>query len=598
MARLRFLALAALFLLLGGGARPAAAQSGQTHVDYVILIDVSGSMAGHPAGSGNVDIFPKVKDAITRFISELPPGNSVLITPFAERLGQTQRFEIVDSTSARRAEDYVRSLEANGSETHVYEALGEVFGRYNQLRANEAERIGVLLVFTDGVDNGPQHLTMGDVVQRFGLQRRENDFLYYATLGVNLPERDVAALSESGFSTHDPSPSGDVHPVRVVQPRYGLLVFGNLQRNPASERVLAMDVQGTLPGDFRLRARTSFPVLAQRGTYVEVSPSAVPVADTVRLGLRLVNAEQVPTGDYDGTIQLESPDPRVIVVPRQIRARFTYAPPRTAQVLPAPGASTPRLQLGRADPYRAADGRAAPSDSLTLDLDAEAVAHGGSFAVRVRQDPGNPAVLPSDAVRVNGVAGDAVTVDAAARKLRLAFALRRAQVRPGRYRGTLLLEDGSVEMRGTHEIPWEFEVDRPPLSAGAIAGIVAAALAVLAALALFLRYWFTGGISAALLRGRLTVREPNDAYGQEIALAGRREVTIGSGTGELPAARGRIRIVPERSRTTFRIKVVAEDGTVLIRRPGETFDVPVASESLRDGDLISIPPYRLEYSRL
>jgi hypothetical protein len=587
-----------MLLFVGLAAKRASGQNGRTQVDYVILIDVSGSMSGRPAGSGNVDIFPKVKDAIVRFVSELQPGSSVFITPFAETVEQTRRFDIMDSATAEKAETYVRSLQAVGSETHVYEAIGEAFRRYNSDRGSAPDRIGVILVFTDGLDNGPQHLAMSDVVRHFGLQRRENDFLYYATLGVNLPPGEAAALASSGFGVPDPSPAGDVHPVRVVQPRYGLLVFGNLQQNPDATRVLAMDVQGAIPPDFRLRARTSFPVLAQHGIYVEVTPYDLPAQDEVPMGLRLVNANGILSGDYDGTIQLESPDPRVIVVPRQIRAQFTYAPPRMVQVVAAPGRDRADIQLGRIDPFRSRNGRATVTDSLALEFDREAAARGGGFTVRVRQDRSNPTVLPSEAFRLNGTPGIMQTVDAARHALNLGIAIEQGQVRPGTYRGSLVLEDGSVQLKGPREIPWQFQVISPPISAGAIAALAALALAVMTAVALFVRYWVTGGLSAPLLKGRLTVREPKGEFGQEITLSGRREMTFGSGTSELSQAGARVRIVPERRRSFFRIKVVTEEGTVMIRRQGEAFDLPVASESLQDGDMITLPPYRLEYSRL
>lgn len=591
--RLRSLLLPLLLALAPGAARP---QGAQTRVDYLVLVDVSGSMSGLPAGSGHVDIFPKVQDALAHFITELPPGNRVSITPFAESLGPTRRFEVVDAASTAAAVAYVRSLQATGSQTHVYRSMREVFGRYTDERGNGGDRIAVLMVFTDGLDNGPERMTMHDVVREFGLRRRENDFVYYATLGVSLPPSEAAALAQSGFGAHDPSPAGDVHPVRVVQPRYGLLVFGNLKRDPAARRVLALDVQGA-PGDLRLGTRTSFPSLAENGAYAEVTPRELPVLPEVQVGLRLVNPQGIAMGDYEGTIQLEPPDPRVIVVPRQIRARFTYALPRTARVLAAPGGRRPTLELGKVDPFRASGGRTAAA-SLRLQLDAEAAARGGDVGVRVLQDAANATVLPPEALRVNGRPGDVQQLAVGGRTLELAVAVRRDQVRPGRtYRGTLELSDGSVEVAGPRRIPWRFEVARAPLSALAIAVRAALALAALAGMALFARYWASGGILPPVLRGRLTVREPQEAWGREIPLAGRRQVTLGSGSSELPDAGGRVRIVPERSRRRFRVKLLAEDGTVTIRRPGEAWDVPVAADTLQDADVIALPPYRLEYSR-
>jgi hypothetical protein len=574
------------------GVAPLAAQSTGVTVDYIVLVDVSGSMVGLPAGQGHYNIFPRVQEAVSSFLSELEPGARVVIAPFAGGLRPSRRFDIQTRSDIEAAQQFVRSLQATGSNTYVYGAIRDLFSRYSLMRAADSTRVAALLVFTDGEDNGPEGLTMQQVVDSFALKRQENDFIYYATLGAALSATDSAALATE-FSRYDRNETGNVHPIRVVEPQLSLLDFGNLRRQPNAEQSEPFAVRGAgpLPDGARLTARAEFPQLAEHGgAYLRIEPAEFPPGDEVKLGAQLRNGGHLPEQEaYYGVIHFESTHPQLLVIPGRIRARFAYLPRAAARLLLPLGK---RKLRGDLDPFGAAGGKDSERQVLRLALDSVAERRGGTFGVRVRQDPGNPTVLPPTAFRVNGQPGVLHQANAARGNLEFALEVDSGAVEPGRYRGTLLVADGSVEFDGPREVPWEVEVRRRPLPKSVWAGIVLLALAVVTGGAVLFRHLRT----PPKLVGRLTVRT-TERYGHEIPLSGKREVAVGSGTGELGDANGRIRIVSEGTRRKYRTRVHVDEGSARLHRQGEIHDVSIASESLQDGDTVALPPYRIEYNR-
>ncbi|HEU5432589.1 MAG TPA: vWA domain-containing protein, partial [Thermomicrobiales bacterium] len=119
-------------------AAPAGADAPVT--DYAIVIDVSGSMNGdyNPIDgtpdavdpNGNLItpdrlIFPKVKDAVERFIASLPPDANVAIIPFGSGVdpSRTRVFPLASAGQADAARAYVAGLQARDGFTHITEAV-------------------------------------------------------------------------------------------------------------------------------------------------------------------------------------------------------------------------------------------------------------------------------------------------------------------------------------------------------------------------------------------------------------------------------------------------------------------------------------------
>lgn len=589
---LRLLFLSALL------ARPAVSQS-DVAVDYIVVLDVSGSMAGLPAGSGNPDIFGQVQASLVGFLDQLDPGTTVFIAPFADGLREFRRFPV--EGQAAEGKRYVEALSANGNSTHVYASLLEALSMYEGFRADQPNRrVGVVVVYTDGQDNGPGGRSMGDVIEEFGLARQPDDFLYYSTLGVELSPEDRAALDASEFAAYNPSPSGSVTPLRVVEPRYPLLDFSNLLTDPETSRELPFDVRsrGGLPSGTRLVPRASFPGIEQAGGAVEVRVDGGTIDPTApapaQLGLRLVNVDpaSLEQGAYEGTIQFEPTEPGVLALP--VRARFRYQPPRTVEV----SGAVDELDLGSLDPF--ADGEASGSASVPLTFNAEALTRGGKYVVRVEPDPSRP--LPARSFTLNGVRGQLareLEVDGGAP---IEFGVDvDSTVAPGRYSGVLVVESGPELEAETTEIPWTVEVSAPPRTL-----IDWLTLTLLSLLGIALLTLMVGGLLTGLwpfwkrptLRGQLVVVRGSGNV-RDIPLYGERSVSVGSGTDHLPDAAGRLTIRAGFARKGItahpEIRAVAEEGAVLRKQPGERQASPFGAEPVADQDQFEIAPYTLEY---
>lgn len=577
----------------------ARAQGGaQTEVDYIVLLDVSGSMVGLPPGSGNADIFGDVQASLTAFIDELDPGTTVFVAPFAGGIREVERFNVGADREA--AKDFVGSLRADGSRTHVYTSLLEAFSAYNDFRASQAaRRIGVVLVYTDGQDNSPGGRTMKDVVEEFGLERQPDDFLYYSTLGVELAEADRAALNGSGFALYNPNPEGEVHPLRVIEPRYPLLDFGNLLTSGSATRELRFDVRGggELPGNTVLRPTARFEAFEAQGAAAEVDVEGAgidPAGDAAVLRLRTVNADPatVENGTYEGVIQFEANVQGVLALP--VRARFRFQPVRTVGFAGDPGG----LDLGTVDPH--GEGAAMAEATVPLSFNGEALAQGGGFTVRVEPSPDRP--LPPDAFSVNGAPGLVHDVEVGGgQPLTFAVAVPDG-VEPGRYEGRLLLENGpEVEVGDAEVRTWAVEVAATPRSV--LEWLI---LGLLVALALALLVFVLGGLITGVwpfwkrptLRGQLAVIRGGRGAA-DIPLRGQREVRVGAGTDALEDASGRLLVRAEYARKGLVAhtitKAISEDGVVLILRPGERHGEAFGAEELSDQDRIELSPYTLEY---
>ena len=587
----------ALALLAFGAATPARAQA-ETEIDYIVLLDVSGSMVGLPVDSGNPDIFGRVQESLTNFLGELDPGTTVFVAPFADGIKGFERFDI--ARGAADAQTYISSLRATGSSTYVYSSLLAAFERYQAFReASAAPRVGVLVVYTDGKDNSPGDRTMGDVVREFGLARQENDFLYYSTLGVELTAEERSALDESGFALYNPNERGEVRPLRVVEPRYPLLDFGNLLVAPDTQRELRFDVRsrGGLPDGTLLGARASFPGVEEVGGAVEVEGGPFdPSSGASGLALRLVNVDPatLPQGAYDGTIRFEPTEPGVLALP--VRARFRFQPSRTVAL----AGSGDRLDFGEVDPFGVrAD--AGSEVAVPLAFNADALSEGGAFTVRIEPDEGRP--LPARTFLVNGESGLSHRVEVDGGREVSVVVRPPEDTAPGEYGGALYVESGDeVEADGPQAVEWRVEVLAPPRTAGEWAALVAGALLALALL-VFVGAGLATGVwpfwKRPSLRGHLHVIKGNAGV-REFPLRGERFFSVGVGTGHLSDASGRLTMRAEYERKGLVAhtvaKAVSEEGTVLRKRPGERRPAAFGAEPLHDQDQFEIAPYTLEYS--
>lgn len=597
-------ALCATALLMMASVGQAQSPSEVT-VDYVLVVDKSGSMRGLPAGSGNADIFADVQENLTNFVGELEPGPSIFVVPFAGGVQAMKRFDIESEADLNEVQSYVQGLEADGTNTHVYQSVLDAFEAYNEFRQSEAgqskgRRVGVLQVYTDGQDNGPKNYAMNDVLNRFKNMRQKSDWLYYSTLGVDLSEEAREDIASSDVATYNPQPSETIAPTRVVElGPPSLLDLGNVMSTPTPERAMRFTVhsQKGLPEGFRLATETRFETVEQQGAFVEITePKSVDPTKPVTLKFEVQNKGSLSTGRYEGAIHFDSPEPSIIVAPNAIETHFRFQKKRTVGVRPPRGSDELRATLS-ADPFRSDSGAAQDAITFPLKRNAEARKRGGAVRVRIEQDADSPAPLPSEAFRVNGKPGTQHTFQADQASDLTVGASATEKTAPGQYRGTIQVTSSAVAVdSAAASIPWSLEVPEPPRSAASWLLLIGGLLLLgLLAHRFVTSIWIWTQLSPDTLSGRLTVTEPQSEGYREIPLGSREHLQLGSGGEEFPDAEARVMLTPDRNGQSVHTKARLEEGGATIREPGGMQYRSFASETLRDGYHLKVPPYELEY---
>ena len=194
--------------------------------DYFLVVDVSGSMEGKPIGSGHAVIFPEVKRKIIDFLeNNVRPDTNVVIIPFSKGVEEKQVFF---KTPVKSQEDIVElknrinSLQAKGQETWIYHALDSALKWSEKLgkRAGSSRKlIQTIYLYTDGLNNGPDGLTLDKILTKFRLRRAETEHLYLTWItigGARQPEEVIdktkgepgVTLIKVGPKDPVPSPPG------------------------------------------------------------------------------------------------------------------------------------------------------------------------------------------------------------------------------------------------------------------------------------------------------------------------------------------------------------------------------------------------------
>lgn len=129
------------WILLAG----AAAAEARNPSQYVFVVDVSASMIGRE--DGRTVIFPLVQRELMRFAEQVADETEVRLVPFSKEPLGVVRFVL-----PREREEmlrYIRSLRAEGSSSHIFGSLKQVYGELcNEPRA--------FFLFTDGLDNSAE----------------------------------------------------------------------------------------------------------------------------------------------------------------------------------------------------------------------------------------------------------------------------------------------------------------------------------------------------------------------------------------------------------------------------------------------------------
>ncbi|HIE24270.1 MAG TPA: VWA domain-containing protein [Candidatus Korarchaeota archaeon] len=188
-------------------------------LDLMYMIDVSGSMIGHPSDPGAKDIFPKVMEALKRHIETLSSNTRVFIFTFADgpfdvdgpgiRYRSIWEKDIMAETEESDKEEikkYIGPLNEDirhryGRETAIYDAmrialqkfdeLRKTYERENPNRSYRDSHIQKIILFTDGRDTHSVNWDFETFLREFQFRRAEDVMGNYFFIRIVALREDI-----------------------------------------------------------------------------------------------------------------------------------------------------------------------------------------------------------------------------------------------------------------------------------------------------------------------------------------------------------------------------------------------------------------------
>jgi Ca-activated chloride channel family protein len=177
----------------------AAVQSSWAYVkkqaDIVILMDISGSMAG--------DKLDQAKQAALAFLDKLPQQNRVALVTFNTEIREQVPLGTFESNGAR-IRDAIQRLEAGG-DTALYEAVIEGVERLGN--QEDPNRIRAIVLLSDGQDTASQK-TLNDAVNAVNAERGSRNPILVIPVAYG-SDADINALGAIARASATKVQSGD-----------------------------------------------------------------------------------------------------------------------------------------------------------------------------------------------------------------------------------------------------------------------------------------------------------------------------------------------------------------------------------------------------
>lgn len=616
---------AGMLVALATLASPHPARSAEKPVtyEYVVLIDTSKSMIGEGAGNPRV-IFPRVKQAVSRFIDSLDLGRSVvLVYTFDSGLKTRPGVPLRSEGDKAKAVGVISRLNARGQTTAIYTSLGRTLDELKRLRKRSPDKTHVqtVLLFTDGRDN-QSGVGLGGIISKFRLAKGENPYLFlkYVTLGT---AADPAWRDVDGVDVVSNAP-GSLPELQSVRVRPVELDFGSLVDSDTAERVIEISYDEGLEGSM-LKLSIASASAEKRGALLSIEPSKVELkASSTESGagvmrqavtLRVDNRESLERdADYSGRIDLSVPEAKLVALsPAALALIFTTAAEPEASIQIEGGLANGTL--GTLDPY---DDNSSATTTSTIGamFNNTAVSEGSFVSVRLvskdKTDAETAFLLDSGGQRTNTIR---LTPDAAECDLEVAAEPGQPA---GQYVYELQFEGGGTALSGVPVdpdtglgvVPVRFTVaaEPPPPTPTSVvvmrwAGIIAVAALVLAVVAFVAMCLITGSgptvvagllvrrLSPKLKDARIEVTAPAD-LAQQFELTGRKSFEVGP--NELPLMPYSLRFEPRVSvlSATDEATVCAcpKDAATFftITRASTGADEPTSDSCIATGDAIRV----------
>ena len=497
----------------------------------------------------------------------------------------------------QEAARFVEGLEARGQSTWVYRSILDVARDRSVGSGSDTASPAVFYVFTDGVDNDPEGASMREMLEEFGELKRENDYLVYVTLGVDLPASDSTAFDEHEWGHLRKQPSGVLR-LGVVHVRAKHLDFGFVEGELSDPRSMALRLSGVDPDSVRLNIVPSFPEIEAAGGVVEAEPIVIDFEAAGRLRLRIINSESVPEGVFEGELQVSAEQSHLQVLPSRLTAALTTVPLPTATVL----GGDEGLDFGE---WRIGD-EGPPEARLQVELSAGARSEQTGFYVEVTPDSITP-VVPS--VAWNGqLVGEGDFLTSTERLNELVFSWPEAPTEDGALAGEVRLGPEALELQGAGPapdaegrvvVPWRLHVLPAPMPwwQQVLYGLLALAVLIVVLLGVVglisgqaphkaMRMFFVrAGIASPRLHGQLIYQPPGEEK-QELPLSGSQPIRIGVGGDYLPELPDQVEFAPRYRDKKERVVATCREGNAQYRADGAYSVEPLDGQPLDRYDVL------------
>jgi len=580
----------------------ASPQQKKPIIDYVFLLDTSGSMVGLPKGSGNVVIFPKVKSAINDYLDTIKPPANIFIYPYDEGLHDSKNFKINNKLDITKAQDYITNLKAEGNNTWIYRSLANTIDRMEEFRNSHPneKHIVRMFLYTDGKDtdyNGPYNIE--SVMEHYQLKRGEHDWwLFYSTLGVELPKQEKAILESNEHVTYQKVQKQVVLPILVIENKIPSLHYGNLwqQGNGNRTALFSLPHKDKIPQNLIITAILEFSTLSSKGLGVTVTPLEFKPKTDVDFGIALINFQhnlEKCKGIHEFQITLKTNNSFIHIVPDSIDVKFFYDPPKSINISRSNGKDFP-VNFGELDIHKKSDVIA--TEKIALQFNNQALETGGSLKISYVPSPQNPYFLNKNNLIINDSKKESVNISTSVKEITFRIVANN-KLPHGEYEGKLYFESTDIIITGkgledkkdvpnVKSVNWSFEIPSKPIPSWiwwltllCVAGVI------------FVVIWIK--IRPPVFSDlKLDVREPVQ---EEIDLSGKTKIQFGK-NGEYFQNTDTsfiISAIKEEGRI-FALLEVTDSGRVYLRKTGEPKEETVfGEERIFDSDTITFEDHKI-----
>lgn len=595
---------AALALGLWLQASAAAAKPEAACANHVYILDVSESMTGQCSDGKCVNVFADIKKGladVTSWSLDLPTTVAVYTFYNRDTYESKKIFALPGpGPEVMRMVDYIKALTVTPPVegprlTNLYGSFSSILDDLSALPkcANN------IYLLTDGLDNSPDAAVRRDEVLKKWKARR-GDWLYYIDLypGGNPEMQKLCADPDNHCSYHPVDPKdkkavANCFCIPTISLAPSKLDFGNLLENPEAQAALyLLQNRSCLKAE---RNPVRFSVVAVKvadfpdpSFAAQVQPSDFGLSEAVNLSLAVNRPlEQLPRGEYHGTLVLRADDLRYLIKPAANLAFTFSARYQTATV------KYPALELGKVT---------GPTEL--------------NFEFVFPEGPGTATLEITAAPEVkSAILTVGATLVATRDHPKLTLRLDPSALSPGDYSFELAIAPDKVDLVGPDGKPlpaklaYSFRVPKPAwktyLTLALVLIVLAAVLVALRALACkFLPPDnYVKGLmkDLKLCRPELTgtFEAVSGLKGEPAVVDGLFSATLGGPDAEfLVEFSPEIKIIPLRKDGRDLAKISPEASPLLKLRPKAATElIPAAGEFLYHGDRLEASGKILEYTR-